>query len=231
MKSETEEERGTNNPAFTFTQTNAATPHRLQPFQHLFSACGAVWWSSSGATRVCRRCDESGSEFRDWEQHQPAGQQVVLPCALACATETNLSLSAHHGPMSSLLPVRKSFYTKWWNVPEPKVSKSLTKKKSYFVLKSSDSSLLSFLSSVQHTHTTTGFRCDCFIASTCFLPQVSSNKRHTLDIRQFTNNIEKMPIILSSPSSVWNTSNVTFVLLGFFDQMQINEIKCKPKHL
>lgn len=52
---------------FTFTQTNAATPHRLQPFQHLFSTCRAVWWRSSGATRVCRRCDESGSEFRDWE--------------------------------------------------------------------------------------------------------------------------------------------------------------------
>lgn len=142
MKSETEEERGTNNPAFTFTQTNAATPHRLQPFQHLFSTCRAVWWSSSGATRVCRRCDESGSEFRDWEQHQPAGQQVVLPCALACATETNLSVSAHHGPMSSLLPVRKSFYTKWWNVPEPKVSKSL-KKKNHILFSSPQTALCS----------------------------------------------------------------------------------------
>ena len=52
------------------------------------------------------------------------------------------------------------------------------------------SQLLSFLSD---------YRCDFYIAHTCYLPQVSLNEHQMPETKLITHNFERVPIILSGP--------------------------------
>lgn len=77
-----------------------------------------------------------------------------------------------------------------------------------------------------------GFSCHCYIASTCFLPKVSSNEHRMLDIKQFTHNFKKVPIILSSPFCVKHFQIWLFFSVFCVDPLHIKELNMFiPKHL